>query len=150
MRGIETVDACMGDIRPAVAAAGGLLCVTADHGNSEVMIEPDGSPNTAHTTNPVPLWIDRPGLPLREGGSLGDVAPTLCALMGWDPPPAMTGRRARVAVARWRRADAGGSWPRPARACAWWPTNTRCPHDPVPRLRRWRWPRPSDWTRAGC
>jgi 2,3-bisphosphoglycerate-independent phosphoglycerate mutase len=92
VRGIETVDGCIGAIRPAVAAAGGLLCVTADHGNSEWMIEPDGSPNTAHTTNPVPLWIDRPGLPLREGGSLGDVAPTLCGLMGWEPGPAMTGR----------------------------------------------------------
>ena len=92
VRGIETVDACMAGIRQAVAAAGGLLCVTADHGNSEMMIEPDGSPNTAHTTNPVPLWIDRPGLTLREGGALGDVAPTLCALMGWDPSPAMTGR----------------------------------------------------------
>jgi 2,3-bisphosphoglycerate-independent phosphoglycerate mutase len=92
VRGIEAVDACMGAIRPAVAAAGGLLCVTADHGNSEVMIEPDGSPNTAHTANPVPLWIDRPGLALREGGSLGDVAPTLCGLMGWDTGPAMAGR----------------------------------------------------------
>jgi 2,3-bisphosphoglycerate-independent phosphoglycerate mutase len=91
VRGIETVDACMGAIRPAVAAAGGLLCVTADHGNGEVMLEPDGSPNTAHTSNPVPLWIDRPGLALREGGCLGDVAPTLCGLMGWDPSPAMTG-----------------------------------------------------------
>jgi 2,3-bisphosphoglycerate-independent phosphoglycerate mutase len=88
---IETVDACMAAVRPAVAAAGGLLCVTADHGNSEVMLEPDGSPNTAHTSNPVPLWIDRPGLPLREGGALGDVAPTLCGLMGWDAGPAMTG-----------------------------------------------------------
>jgi 2,3-bisphosphoglycerate-independent phosphoglycerate mutase len=90
VRGIEAVDACMGDIRPAVAAAGGLLAVTADHGNAEVMLEPDGSPNTAHTTNPVPLWIDRPGLPLGTG-ALGDVAPTLCGLMGWDPPAAMTG-----------------------------------------------------------
>jgi len=88
--GIEAVDQCMAAIRPAVAAAGGLLVVTADHGNSEVMLEPDGSPNTAHTTNPVPLWIDRPGLPLREG-KLGDVAPTAMALMGWDAPPAMTG-----------------------------------------------------------
>lgn len=91
VRGIETVDACMAQIRPAVAAAGGLLCVTADHGNSEFMLEPDGSPNTAHTANPVPLWIDRPGLALREGGALGDVAPTLCGLMGWDPGPAMIG-----------------------------------------------------------
>ncbi len=89
--GIEAVDACMAAVRPAVAAAGGLLCVTADHGNSEVMIEPDGSPNTAHTINPVPLWIDRPGLALRDGGSLGDIAPTLCGLMGWDPGPAMVG-----------------------------------------------------------
>ena len=90
VRGIEAVDQCMAAIRPAVAAAGGLLMVTADHGNSEMMIEPDGSPNTAHTINPVPLWIDRPGLPLREG-RLGDVAPTACALMGWDAPAAMTG-----------------------------------------------------------
>jgi 2,3-bisphosphoglycerate-independent phosphoglycerate mutase len=90
VRAIETVDGCVARIRSAVAAAGGLLAVTADHGNSEVMLEPDGSPNTAHTTNPVPLLIDRPGLPLAEG-ALGDVAPTLCALMGWDPSPAMTG-----------------------------------------------------------
>jgi 2,3-bisphosphoglycerate-independent phosphoglycerate mutase len=88
--GIEAVDTCMGDIRAAVAAAGGTLAVTADHGNSEVMLEPDGSPNTAHTTNPVPFWIDRPGIPLTEG-KLGDVAPTLCTLVGWDPSPAMTG-----------------------------------------------------------
>ncbi len=92
VRAIETVDGCMADVRAAVAAAGGLLCVTADHGNSENMIEPDGSPNTAHTSNPVPLWIDRPGLVLREGGALGDIAPTLCGLMGWDPGPSMTGR----------------------------------------------------------
>jgi len=90
VRAIETVDGCVARIRSAVAAAGGLLAVTADHGNSEVMLEPDGSPNTAHTTNPVPLLIDRPSLPLAEG-ALGDVAPTLCALVGWDPSPAMTG-----------------------------------------------------------
>jgi 2,3-bisphosphoglycerate-independent phosphoglycerate mutase len=90
VRAIETVDACVGAIRSAVARCGGLLAVTADHGNSEVMLEPDGSPNTAHTTNRVPFWIDRPGLGLREG-KLGDVAPTLCALMGWEAPPAMTG-----------------------------------------------------------
>ncbi len=88
--GIEAVDRCMGPIRQAVADRGGILAVTADHGNSEVMLEPDGSPNTAHTINPVPLWIDRPGLRLREG-KLGDVAPTLCALNGWEPSAAMTG-----------------------------------------------------------
>ncbi len=88
--GIEAVDTCMGDIRAAIAAAGGLLAVTADHGNSEFMREPDGSPNTAHTTNPVPFWLDRPGVPLVEG-KLGDVAPTLCALVGWDSSSEMTG-----------------------------------------------------------
>ncbi len=90
VRGIETVDRCMAGIRAAVAARDGLLMVTADHGNSESMIESDGSPNTAHTINPVPLWIDRPGLPLVPG-RLGDVSPTACALMGWDVPSAMTG-----------------------------------------------------------
>ena len=53
--------------------------MTADHGNSEFMIEPDGSPNTAHTSNPVPLWIDRPGLPLREGGASGTWLPRSAA-----------------------------------------------------------------------
>ncbi|MSO45089.1 MAG: 2,3-bisphosphoglycerate-independent phosphoglycerate mutase [Thermoleophilia bacterium] len=90
VRGIETVDQCLAAIRPAVSAAGGLLIVTADHGNAESMIEPDGTPNTAHTNNPVPLWIDRPALPLRPG-RLGDVATTACALMGWDAPAVMTG-----------------------------------------------------------
>ena len=59
--------------------------MTADHGNSEHMIEPDGSPNTAHTSNPVPLWIDRPGLSLREGGALGDVAPDPLRADGLGP-----------------------------------------------------------------
>jgi 2,3-bisphosphoglycerate-independent phosphoglycerate mutase len=88
--GIETVDACMGRIRAAVAAKGGLLIVTADHGNSESMLEPDGSPNTAHTTNPVPLWIDRADLSVGQG-ALGDVGPTICELMNWYTPPEMTG-----------------------------------------------------------
>jgi len=90
VQAIETVDQCMGRIRAAVAESGGLLVVTADHGNSEFMVEPDGSPNTAHTTNPVPLWIDRPGIDLGEG-ALGDVGPTVCDLMGWATPPEMTG-----------------------------------------------------------
>jgi len=88
--GIETIDHCMARIRSAVADVGGLLVVTADHGNSESMLEPDGSPNTAHTTNPVPLWIDRPGLAL-DTGALGDVGPTVCELMGWTTPVEMTG-----------------------------------------------------------
>ncbi len=91
VEGIETVDRCMADIRAAVHARNGLLVVTADHGNSEAMREPDGSPNTAHTINPVPLWIDRPGLSLTSG-ALGDVGPTVAGMMGWDIPRQMTGR----------------------------------------------------------
>src|SRR5262249_44154960 len=90
VRAVETVDTCLGAIRPAVAAAGGLLAVTADHGNSEVMLEPDGSPNTAHPVKPGARWLDGPGLAPADG-KLGDVAPTLCGLMGWEAPHAMTG-----------------------------------------------------------
>ena len=104
VRGIETVDACMGDIRAAVAAAGGLLCVTADHGNSEVMIEPDGSPNTAHTSNPVPLWIDRPGLRLARGRlARATSRPTLCGADGLGPEPGDDRAAAAVTLARARR-----------------------------------------------
>jgi 2,3-bisphosphoglycerate-independent phosphoglycerate mutase len=56
------------------------------------MLEDDGSPNTAHTTNPVPLIVTAPGLALRDGGSLGDVAPTVLQLLAIEQPPAMSGR----------------------------------------------------------
>ena len=56
--------------------------MTADHGNAEQMLEPDGSPHTAHTTNPVPLVVTLPGAQLREGGKLGDLAPTVLGLLG--------------------------------------------------------------------
>ena len=75
-------------------ARGGVCLVTADHGNAELMLNADGSPNTAHTTNPVPLIATRPGLRLRDGGRLADVAPTVLALLGVDQPDAMT-RHAR-------------------------------------------------------
>jgi 2,3-bisphosphoglycerate-independent phosphoglycerate mutase len=66
--------------------------VTADHGNADHMLEPDGSPNTAHSLNPVPLVVTRPGAELRDGGILADVAPTVLALLGIEQPAAMTGR----------------------------------------------------------
>jgi 2,3-bisphosphoglycerate-independent phosphoglycerate mutase len=66
--------------------------VTADHGNAEQMLEPDGSPNTAHSLNPVPLVVTVPDLELAEGGVLADVAPTALALLGIESPAAMTGR----------------------------------------------------------
>jgi 2,3-bisphosphoglycerate-independent phosphoglycerate mutase len=90
--GIQTVDRCLGQVIDAVQASGGTCLITADHGNAEHMLEDDGSPNTAHSTNPVPLIVTRPGLVLRDGGVLGDVAPTALELMAIEQPPAMTGR----------------------------------------------------------
>jgi 2,3-bisphosphoglycerate-independent phosphoglycerate mutase len=91
VRAIETVDACLGDVVRAVREAGGELIVTADHGNADHMLEPDGSPNTAHSLNPVPLVVtaDVPGL--RGGGILADVSPTVLDLLGLEQPGEMTG-----------------------------------------------------------
>jgi 2,3-bisphosphoglycerate-independent phosphoglycerate mutase len=94
VKAIETVDECLGDVVEAVHAAGGVCIVTADHGNSDHMLEPDGSPNTAHSLNPVPLVVTvaSPERQLREGGVLADVAPTVLEALGIEQPEAMTGR----------------------------------------------------------
>jgi 2,3-bisphosphoglycerate-independent phosphoglycerate mutase len=89
---IETVDRCLGEVVRAVHESGGTLLITADHGNADHMLEPDGSPNTAHSLNPVPVIVTMPGLKLREGGALADVAPTILQLLGYEQPAAMTGR----------------------------------------------------------
>jgi 2,3-bisphosphoglycerate-independent phosphoglycerate mutase len=90
---IETVDGCLGEVVTAVHERGGVCVVTADHGNADHMLEPDGSPNTAHSMNPVPLIVTRDGLSLRaREGILADVAPTVLELLGIEQPPAMTGR----------------------------------------------------------
>jgi 2,3-bisphosphoglycerate-independent phosphoglycerate mutase len=89
---VETVDVCLGDVVAAVEARGGACIVTADHGNCDHMLEPDGSPNTAHSLNPVPLVVTAEGLQLRDGGILADVAPTALDLLGIPQPEAMTGR----------------------------------------------------------
>jgi len=89
---IETVDECLGKVVAAVHGAGGACVITADHGNADHMLEPDGSPNTAHSMNPVPLILTVPGLSLRGGGVLADVAPTLLEVLGIEQPEAMTGR----------------------------------------------------------
>jgi 2,3-bisphosphoglycerate-independent phosphoglycerate mutase len=90
---VETVDECLGRVLAAVQARGGVCVVTADHGNADHMLEPDGSPNTAHSLNPVPLIVTTAGLKLRaEGGILADVAPTLLELLGISQPPEMTGK----------------------------------------------------------
>jgi 2,3-bisphosphoglycerate-independent phosphoglycerate mutase len=92
VQAIETVDACLRDVVAAVHDAGGTCVVTADHGNADHMLEPDGSPNTAHSLNPVPLVVTVPGASLRDGGILADVAPTVLELLGLEQPAAMTGR----------------------------------------------------------
>ena len=91
---VETVDQCLGRVLKAAETAGATVLVTADHGNCELMIDPDtGGPHTAHTTNPVPLVAVRgPSTPLRAGGALCDVGPTVLGLLGLEPPPEMTGR----------------------------------------------------------
>jgi 2,3-bisphosphoglycerate-independent phosphoglycerate mutase len=89
---VETVDRCLGDVVAAVLEAGGAVLITADHGNADHMLEPDGSPNTAHSLNPVPVIVTVPGLRLREGGVLADVSPTLLTMLGADQPAEMTGR----------------------------------------------------------
>lgn len=89
---VETVDAGLGEVVAAVHESGGACVVTADHGNADNMLEPDGSPNTAHSLNPVPLVVTVPGLSLRDGGVLADVAPTVLELLGIAQPAAMTGR----------------------------------------------------------
>jgi 2,3-bisphosphoglycerate-independent phosphoglycerate mutase len=92
VKAVETVDTQLGRVLDAVAAKGGACIVTADHGNCDHMLEPDGSPNTAHSLNPVPLIVTEHGLGLRDGGILADVAPTALDLLGIPQPKAMTGR----------------------------------------------------------
>jgi 2,3-bisphosphoglycerate-independent phosphoglycerate mutase len=89
---IEAVDECLGIVVAAVHETGGACMVTADHGNADNMLEPDGSPNTAHSTNPVPFVVTARGVTLGEGGVLADVAPTALRLLGIDQPDGMTGR----------------------------------------------------------
>ena len=88
---IETVDTCLGSVVEAVHASGGACFITADHGNADHMLEPDGSPNTAHSLNPVPVIVTVPGLRLSDGGALADVAPTVLELLGIEQPSEMSG-----------------------------------------------------------
>ncbi len=93
IRAVETVDAGLGRIVAAIAAAGGALLVTADHGNCELMRDPaTGGPHTAHTTNPVPVLLFGGGVSALRDGRLADLAPTLLRLMGRPQPAEMTGQ----------------------------------------------------------
>ena len=89
---VETVDYCLGEVVAAVHERGGVCVITADHGNADHMLEPDGSPNTAHSMNPVPLIVTSHACRLRpEPGILADVAPTVLELIGIPKPGTMTG-----------------------------------------------------------
>jgi 2,3-bisphosphoglycerate-independent phosphoglycerate mutase len=88
---VETVDSCLGRVVDAVGRAGGVCLVTSDHGNAEELLADDGvSPQTAHTTNPVPLILTGKGLTLRDG-ELADLVPTALDLLGYSKPLQMSG-----------------------------------------------------------
>jgi 2,3-bisphosphoglycerate-independent phosphoglycerate mutase len=94
IKAVETVDAGLGRIADAVGAMGGALLVTADHGNCELMRDPEtGGPHTAHTLNPVPVFcMGAPKGAKLHDGILADLAPTMLALLGIHQPPLMTGK----------------------------------------------------------
>ncbi len=88
---VEAVDTCVGKVYDAVMAMDGVMLITADHGNADKMYEADGSPFTAHTTNPVPFVVCGYDCELREGGKLCDIAPTMLRIMGLEQPAEMDG-----------------------------------------------------------
>ena len=90
VKAVETVDECVGRVVDATMKMGGIAMITADHGNADVMTQPDGSPMTAHTTNPVPFILCGAGTELRKG-RLCDIAPTILDVMGLAVPEEMNG-----------------------------------------------------------
>jgi 2,3-bisphosphoglycerate-independent phosphoglycerate mutase len=89
---VEAADEALGRILAAVEREGGVALVTADHGNAEEMLDADGNPQTAHTSNPVPLVVTDPGVSLRTGGELSDLVPMAISLLGLAKPLQMTGQ----------------------------------------------------------
>ncbi|UJF33055.1 2,3-bisphosphoglycerate-independent phosphoglycerate mutase [Paenibacillus hexagrammi] len=91
VKAIEATDECLGKVVEAVLAKGGVVCITADHGNADVVTNPDGTRNTAHTTNPVPFIVTDKSVTLRDGGILADIAPTMLDFLQVKQPEQMTG-----------------------------------------------------------
>jgi 2,3-bisphosphoglycerate-independent phosphoglycerate mutase len=99
VKAVETVDACLDKVVAAVEEKGGVALITADHGNAEQMLEPDGaSPHTAHTTNLVPLIVTDPEVTLRDTGELADLAPTVLGFLGFKQPLQMTQKGLTIPV----------------------------------------------------
>ena len=92
VKAVETVDECLGRVLEAIRERGGTAVICADHGNCDEMLEDDGSPDTAHSLNPVPFIVTRDGVQLDGPGILADVAPTVLELMELEKPKAMSGR----------------------------------------------------------
>ena len=95
VKAVKTVDDCLGKVVDKILAMGGNAIITADHGNADKMLDVDGSPFTAHTTNKVPLIVvgkEFENKKLRDGGILADIAPTLLDMMGVEVPEEMTGK----------------------------------------------------------
>jgi 2,3-bisphosphoglycerate-independent phosphoglycerate mutase len=91
VKAVETVDTCVGRVQDSTEKMGGVMLLTADHGNADKMLDTDGSPFTAHTTNPVPFAVIGKECNLREGGRLCDISPTIIKLLGLEKPCEMTG-----------------------------------------------------------
>ena len=91
VKAVEAVDTCVGRLADAVAKMGGKMVITADHGNADKMLDENGEPFTPHSTNPVPVITIGQNKPLRSGGRLCDLCPTLLEMMGLAKPVEMTG-----------------------------------------------------------
>ncbi|MBM7713904.1 2,3-bisphosphoglycerate-independent phosphoglycerate mutase [Siminovitchia sp. FSL H7-0308] len=91
IQAVEAVDECLGKVVDLILEKGGAAIITADHGNADEVVTPEGTPMTAHTTNPVPVIVTKHGLQLRDGGILADLAPTMLDLLNVEQPPEMTG-----------------------------------------------------------
>lgn len=92
-KAVETVDACVKEVTDTAVENGYSVLITADHGNADYALNEDGSPNTAHTTNPVPVWlIDNTYKAIADGGRLADLAPTILHMMGLPIPATMDGK----------------------------------------------------------
>jgi 2,3-bisphosphoglycerate-independent phosphoglycerate mutase len=102
IKGVETIDGCLGQIYQTLKQRNGSMLITADHGNAELMIDPvTGGPHTAHTTNPVPAILvseDASKYRLREGGSLRDISPTLLGMLHVEKPKLMTVGDLRIEI----------------------------------------------------
>ena len=92
VKAVEVVDECLGKIYKAIKQVDGILIVAADHGNADKILDENGEPFSAHTTNPVPFILINSNKKLESSGNLGDITPTMLELLGVKKPAEMTGK----------------------------------------------------------